>query len=138
MFYGCAISIDGKVSYFQRGSNGVKGGGLYALAEDESKRLNQLIGHLPDDNSTLPPLGRRIVLQVATGNSVLARVYDRANAPVEILDILRLTQSRVKSWAKSFEPQSKWTAGDFSFYGGFGLSADGTQIISAGAEATLI
>lgn len=132
--YGCAVSFDGTVSFFQVTPLDVKGGGPENLPKENLEKLNQLIAYLPDDGSQLPPPGRRLVIRVATGDDVLVRVYDRANAPDQILEILRLTQSRIKSWAPSIEPLSKWTAGDYSYYGGFSLSADGTQIVSSGAN----
>lgn len=107
-FHGCAVAIDGTVSSFRRGSFGVQGGGVDQLTEDELERLNHLIGQLPDDNSKLPPVGHRIVLQVATGSEVVARVYDRANAPDAVLEILRLSHSGVRPLTLDFSPQKKW------------------------------
>jgi WD40 repeat protein len=107
-FYGCAVSIDGTVSYFHRSAGGVKGSGLATLAKDEFERLNQLAEQLPDDNSKLPPVGHRIVLQVAAGSEILARVYDRANAPETVLEILRLSHSGIRPLTVDFSPQNKW------------------------------
>ena len=84
------------------------------LSEDEFESLNQLIEQLPDDNSKLPPLGHRIVLQVASGNSVLARVYDRANAPDTVLEILRLSHSGIRPLTLDFPPQKKWPLGELN------------------------
>jgi WD40 repeat protein len=135
--YGCAVSIDGTVSFFQFSNFDVKGSGPENLPKENLEKLNQLIAHLPADGSRLPAPGRRLVFRMATRDDFLVRVYDRANAPDEILEILRLTQSRIKSWAPSIEPQSKWTAGDSDYYGGFSLSADGTQIVSSSANGPL-
>lgn len=135
--YGCAVSTEGTVSFFHFSPGGVKGGGPERLPKEDIERLNHLIEHVPDDGSRLPPPGRRLVIRVATGIDVRVRVYDRANTPDEILEILRLTQSHIKSWAPSFEPTNKWSAGGDSYYGGFGLYADGTQIVSAGANGPL-
>jgi WD40 repeat protein len=132
--YGCAVSTKGTISFFQVTPFDVKGSGPGNLPKENLERLNQLIAHLPDDGSRLPPPGRRLVISVASGGDVLARVYDRANAPDEVLEILRLTQSRIKSWAPSIEPLSKWTAGASEYYGGFSLSADGRQIVSSSAN----
>jgi WD40 repeat protein len=132
--YGCAVSANGTISFFQVTPLDVKGSGPENLPKENLERLNQLIAHLPDDGSRLPPPGRRLVIRVASGGDVLVRVYDRANAPDKILEILRLTHSRIKSWAPSIEPLSKWTAGDYSYYGGFGLCADGTRIVTSGAN----
>ena len=132
--YGCAVSIDGTISFFQFTPLDVKGSGPEDLPKANLEKLNHLIAHLPYDGSHLPPPGRRLIFRVATGDGVLVRVYDRANAPDEILEILRVTQSRIKSRAPSIEPLSKWTAGASDYYGRFSLSADGTQIVSSSAN----
>jgi WD40 repeat protein len=132
--YGCAISVEGTISYFRISPFDVKGGGLSELPSENIEKLNQLITDLPDDRAELPPPGRRLVIQVAAENGVLARVFDRANAPDEILQILRVSQSRIKSWAPGFEPRKRWQAGGYSESGAFTLSPDKTQIIFAGAN----
>jgi WD40 repeat protein len=113
-FHGCAVAIDGTVSTFRRGSFGVQGGGLDQLTEDELERLNHLIGQLPDDNSKLPPVGHRIVLQIATGSEILARVYDLANAPETVLEILRLSHSGIRPLTLDFPLQKKWPLSELS------------------------
>ena len=112
--YGCAVSIDGTVSYFQRSPGGVKGSGVTTLTKDEFERLNELVGQLPEDNSKLPPIGHRIVLQVTAGSGVLARVYDRANAPETALEILRLSHSGIRPLTLDFSPQKKWPLSELS------------------------
>ena len=113
-FYGCAVSIDGTISHFHRSSGGVKGGGVTTLMKDEFERLNELVGQLPEDNSKLPPVGHRIVLQVTVGSEVLARVYDRANAPETVLEILRLSHSGLRPLTRDFPPQKKWPLSELS------------------------
>lgn len=130
--YGCAVSMDGRLSYFSYSSRGAKGGGYPRMADIDLKRLSELLENLPDDFSSLPPPDRRLVLQVAGADRVIARVYDRANAPESILQILRLTQSNIKSWLLSFQPKDQWTVGGGSDGGALTLSPDGFQLISAG------
>jgi hypothetical protein len=134
-YHGCAVSIDGTVSYFHRSAGGVKGGGLDTLAKDEFERLNQLIGQLPEDNSKLPAVGHRIVLQVATGKEVLARVYDRANAPDTVLEILRLSHSGIRPLTLDFSPQKKWPLTEFSETG---IPANAIRIRGPDMEETTI
>lgn len=114
VFYGCAVSTDGTVSYFHRSAMSVKGSGPSELTSEESERLDQLIGGLPDDDSKLPPPGHRIVLQVVRGNQVQARVYDRANAPQIVLEILRLTHSQIRPLTLDFPAEKKWPLTEFS------------------------
>ena len=134
-FHGCAAAIDGTVSFFRRGSLGVQGGGLDQLTKDELERLNHLIGQLPDDNSKLPPVGHRIVLQVATGNEILARVYDLANAPETVLEILRLSHCGIRPITLDFPPQKKWPVAKLSKTG---IPADAIRFRGPDIEETTI
>lgn len=109
----------------------MKGGGYPVISKGDLQRLKQLLANLPDDHAYLPPAGRRLVLQVPDGNQVLAKVYDRANMPYEVMEILRLSQSRIKSWALTFDTQRRWVADQFSIIGAFTLSPHGKYIVSA-------
>jgi hypothetical protein len=62
----------------------------------------------------MPPAGHRIVLQLATGNEVVACVYDRANAPESVLEILRLGHSGIRPLTLDFSPQKKWPLTELS------------------------
>lgn len=135
VFHGCAMAIDGTVSSFRRGSFGVQGGGLDQLTKDELERLKHLIRQLPDDNSKLPPVGHRIVLQVATGSEVLARVYDLANAPETVLEILRLSHCGIRPITLDFPPQKKWPAAELSKTG---IPADAIRFRGPDIEETTI
>ncbi len=44
----------------------------------------------PDDYSQLPPPGRRVVLRITKGGEIVARVYDRADMPDSVLEVLGL------------------------------------------------
>jgi WD40 repeat protein len=114
---------------------GVKGGGLDQLKREETERLEQLIGTLPDDDSKLPPPGHRLVLQVANGSEVLARVYDRANAPQAVLEILRLSHSHIRPLTLDFPPQKKWPLTEF---GETGIPSDAIGIRGPDMEESTI
>jgi WD40 repeat protein len=129
--YGCSVSTEGRVSFFQYSAYGAKGGGYPAIPSEDLHRLKQLLQNLPDDHAQLPPAGRRVVLQVPDGDQVLARAYDRANMPDQVLEILRLSESRIKSWALNFDVQRKWNADQFSMIGAFTLTPDGKYFVSA-------
>jgi len=87
--YGCQIFADGRVSYFYSSSTGVSGSGYPTIPEGELERLDKLLANLPYDGARLPPAERRLVVQTPDGNRWRAQVYDRADAPAEILEILR-------------------------------------------------
>jgi WD40 repeat protein len=111
--YGYAISTKGTISFFRYTSSAIQGSGPGALPVEDFKKLQPLIASLPDDHSHLPPPGHRLVLQVAKGTRVLARVYDRANMPDSVLEILRLAGTDIKPLVMDFPPEKKWTQGEF-------------------------
>ena len=133
--HGCAISTEGTVSYFYISSMDIKGSGPSELSPEEFERLSQLIEELPDDDSRLPPLGHRIVLQVATRDRILARVYDRANAPQVVLEILRLSHCGIRPMTLDFSPQKRWPVAEWSKTG---IPADTIHLRGPDIEETTI
>ena len=90
---------------------------------------------LPDDNSKLPPLGHRMVLQVAIGSEISARAYDLANAPETVLEILRVSHSGIRPITLDFPPQKKWPVGELSKTG---IPADALRFRGPDVEETTI
>jgi len=135
--YGCYIFADGRVSYFYSSSMGVKGGGYPTLPKGELERLDKLLAKLPDDGARLPPAGRRLVVQTPDGNRWRARIYDRADAPADILGILRMSRSGIRSWVPQFQPASEWPAHDSHNDVALCISPDGKQIISSSRQGPL-
>lgn len=109
-----SVSVDGTISFSTVSSMDVSGGGPGTLPKDNFEELNQLLTRLPDDGSKLPPLGHRIVLRVATGDKIVARVYDLENMPEKVLEILRLTESGIRPMTQDFSAQEKWPSSEFS------------------------
>ena len=81
--------------------------------------------------SRLPPPNRRLVVQASIGKQEITRVYDRANAPDQVLEVLRLSQAHIPSWVLKFEPKNHWSAHAQSTDGALAQSANGL-IVSAG------
>jgi hypothetical protein len=54
----------------------------------ELKQLDELLARLPDDESSLPPPGKRLVVQVLEAGRWRIRVYDLTTAPAEVRDLL--------------------------------------------------
>ena len=102
---GCQVATDGRVYHFEIGPSGAKGGGYPTIAAADQKRLDTLLSKLPDDGCRLPPFDRRLVLQVPEGDHCQAKVYDRADAPDEVCEILRLSLSRIRSWVLEFKSE---------------------------------
>jgi WD40 repeat protein len=109
-----AVSTKGTLSFFRYSQPSIMGGGPWTLPPEDFKKLQGLAANLPDDHLHLPPPGHRLVLQVAKGNGVLARVYDRANMPDRVLEVLRLTGTDIRPLVANFEPEKKWALGEFA------------------------
>ena len=127
--YGSQISIDGRIGSFYISSMGHKGGGFPKLAAADFAHFNQLLKKVPDDGGVLPPPNRRLVFQISDGKQFRVRVYDRADAPEAVWEILRLF-SGIRSFVPQFAPTAKWTAHG-NKDGALAVSHDGKQIISA-------
>src|SRR5262249_50748508 len=94
------IATNGNVSGSSSTFMGVKGwGGGRPIPAQDLKRLDELLAVLPEDGSRLPPAGRRLMLQAATNTGSVVRVYDRANTPETVWEILRLCRCGVRSWS---------------------------------------
>lgn len=94
--------------------------------------IESLRERLPDDYSKLPPRGRRLVLQVRTTNDgVEAGVYDRANLPDSILEILALTGAATGPMTMNFPPtvtRTQEEPGDKEEVGDKGIPVDAIGI----------
>ena len=133
--YGCEVSTDGRVGGFSRSSRGTKGGGYPRIPDADRKRLDELLSRLPGDGSHLPPAGRRVLVQVMEAGRIISHVYDRSNAPDEVLELLRVSQSQVRAWLPEFPPMTEFRAHEDSHDGAFSLSPDRRLIVtSAGSE----
>ena len=108
----CEIAPDGRVCHSSYSPFGLKAGES-TISDADLKRLDTLLAKLPDDGARLPTYNRRVVLRVPEGDHSRARVYDRANAPEEVLEILRLTESRIGPWVPGFEPEDTVRLHDF-------------------------
>ena len=135
--YGCQIFADGRIHHFYSSSTGVSGGGYPTIPQGELERLDKLLANLPDDGARLPPAGRRLVVQTPDGNRWRAQVYDRADAPGEVLDILRLSCSGIRSRLPQFQPASEWAAHDSHSDIVICISPDGKQIVSSSRQGPL-
>ena len=121
---GYACTVTAKGAYYARwGHFGSQGGGPTTIPADDQNQLNKLLQKLPDDAARLPPFDRRVILQVPEGDHFRARVYDRANAPDEVLEILRLSRSEVPSWVPKFESDGDVPVeGNYTYYGMIAVS----------------
>ena len=132
--YISSVSANGAVSGMSISEFSARGGGGGTIAPAEFKRLKELLTKLPDDGSRLPPAGRRMLIQAAGGPRPTVRVYDLANLPGEVLDVLRLSESHIGAWLPKFEAKSVIHVRPFEHGGFLCLSPDKKQIIFAGRD----
>lgn len=132
--YGCRISEEGQTASFQHTRFGSKGGGAPFIAADDWKRLQELMGKLPDDRGKLPLVNRRLIVQVREGEGWKNRIYDRANAPDEVLEVLRLTGYGLGSWVDKRSPVREIEVHDAHHKGFLCLSPDGKSLISGSRD----
>jgi WD40 repeat protein len=126
--YGCYISTDWQSNHISFTSLGARGSDRTVDTNNRS-RLEELLKNIPDDQAHLPPPGRRVAIQTFDGNRSQIRVFDRANAPDAVLEIIRLSGSGIRSWLPQFEPTGEWRA-HRETNGVLFLSPDGQMIVS--------
>ncbi len=100
-------------------------------------RIDELLAALPDDGKRLPPKGRRLLVQGTAGEKPVTRVYDRADAPAQVCEMLRLTGSQLHSYVPEFQPRSQIDAQGHELDGFLALTPDGKQLLFNGTYKTL-
>jgi WD40 repeat protein len=114
VFYGCSVSPEGRVSYFQNKNGDSKNSGYPVLSAKTLQELRRLLLKVPDDHSRLPPAGRRLVIQTTATKQLVVRVYDRANLPDSVLEIIRTSRADIKPWSLQFAPEKVGSESEFS------------------------
>ena len=119
-------------------SNGAVHGHDGKIPSADLQRIDELLRKLPQDGERLPPHGRRLLIQKKDGDGITSRLYDRANAPEPVLEILRIGNFRwFRPWTAEFASNNKIDAfrhGDGSC---LRLSPDRSQILFADTNNSL-
>jgi hypothetical protein len=106
---------DGTVSMTRVTPMALQGGGPARLPAEKSRTMQKLIldllRHPPDDHGRLPPPGRRLVLHVEGGNETVTRVYDRADIPSPVMEVLGLIGATSGPIWMDFKPSVRTMAG---------------------------
>jgi hypothetical protein len=104
IWIGVDVSVTGELSSFADGGGEARGGGGGKLPPEDFARLQQLIDNLPDDHHRVPPAKRRITVEVFRNGGAIVRLYDSADLPAEIIEIIRLTGARIEIVTPVFKP----------------------------------
>ena len=107
------VSTDGRISHFNSNSTSI-GGSSPDLTKKDLLGLSRLLHQLTDHQSQLPPPGRRLVIQAPAAGGVVVRVYDRANLPDPVLEIIRIVRVRFAPWSIQFPPEKRGSSAEFS------------------------
>jgi WD40 repeat protein len=116
MFHGDRSSI----STFAVKSNGKTW--RESVAPQSLTRLRELVSDLPADAHLLPPPERRILIQAAAAT----RVYDLANLPDAVVELLRISNSGIGTWHYTFKSQRQI---DIRTGGPLLLAPDGKRLL---------
>jgi hypothetical protein len=138
-----SVSDEGSVTMNRATASALQGGGPGKLPENDFKRLGELIANIPDDHSRLPAKGRRLVVQVATPDGIVARVYDKANLPESVLEMLRLVGA--DAWPiypfPDFQPDQRWSGGKNTVtakeFVALGFMHDGRRVLATSPDGRL-
>jgi hypothetical protein len=130
---GSVVTAAGFVYYFRQSGFDASGSDAMrpTISVDTLKRLTNLLAELPSDHARLPPADRRLLVQTEVRPHLLTRVYDRANLPDRLQEILRLAGCYVGTWVPQFAPDSKIDSCGFEFGGFLALSPDRQEIVFA-------
>lgn len=82
------------------------------LPEEYFARLQKFLAKLPGDKGILPARGSRVIVRVALAGVMNVRVYDRAKLPDEIIELIRLSGSRIEISVPIFQPSQRWRANE--------------------------
>lgn len=135
--HGSEVLSNWRAYSFRHHAFGSSGGGYFEIPDADRKRLAELLAHLPDDGARLPPAGRRLVVHAPDKGQWRPHVYDRANIPKAVLEVLRLIGSAINAWVPQFESTHvlhvSRSAGDVSI----SVSPDGQSLFSSASHGPL-
>jgi hypothetical protein len=102
------VSAAGEGYSVRSGAFESQGGGEGKLPAEAFARLESLMDNLPDDGHRVPTANHRIVVRVQRNGGETVRLYDNAQLPDEIIEMIRLTAARIKIQPPNFQPDKVW------------------------------
>jgi hypothetical protein len=106
---GIQVSTDGEENSFADGGGEARGGTGKLLPESLA-RIESLIERLPEDGHRVPPPERRLLVTVHRNDQNLVRLYDTANLPDKIIELIRVTGVRISVRTPVLHPDTVWSA----------------------------
>ncbi len=139
VFHARSVDSNGDAHDFSNGGPAFGDDVPTPLPASDLKRLNEALAHLPDDGGQLPPVERRLVVQVPQEDYILARVYDRARLPESIAELVRASGVLEPAWVKIFQQTGEWASDKRGTYtqGTFAASPDGRILVSVDVKEDL-
>ncbi|MEA3208624.1 MAG: hypothetical protein QOE70_1681 [Chthoniobacter sp.] len=135
-FRGCELTTTGALHSFRINSGGIQGGRSDASATLRD-RVRSLLPRLPEDGKRLPPAGRCLVVRIEDAKGVQVHLYDRANAPEPVLELLRATKADIEIWTPRISPLRKIRVHDDQNDGLLAVSPDRRKVVAAGWQGPL-
>lgn len=120
--YETELFADGRSRSFRYNSRGSSGGeGGTPLPANQLARIDQLLARLPDDHGILPPVSRRLLIETANQPERHVRVYDLANAPPDICELMRLLPTGI-AYVPRFQASGSVHVGGYEYDGALAVS----------------
>lgn len=137
-FHELAVSETNELVHHSFSEDGSRGGGTHEIELASVPILDARLQDLPPEQPSAPG-DRRLFLGVPRGDGWKTYVYDRADLPEGVLEILRITLEYMQPWVLEFEPQTSQrsptsTRGDDRIAQ---LSPDGRTLVSGGEYTEL-
>lgn len=126
------VSETNQVAGHSFSDGGTRGFGRYQIEPAQAALLDGLLLDLPAEPPP-PPGDRRLLLGLPRGDSWKTYVYDRADLPERVLEILRLTGGFIMPWVLNFQPQKiLMPPTRLGYDAAIALSPDGRTLVFGG------
>lgn len=129
--HGFELTMDGHLRSFAISSLSIKGGGsTKPLPAEQLARIDHLLVKLPDDRRLLPPPDRRIMVEIASSPLHRTHVFDLANAPSELHELMR-SLGASSAYVPQFQPSGFIAVRGFDHGGALAVSHQGEILFTS-------
>lgn len=129
--HGFELMMDGHLQSFAITPRGIKGGGSTdPLPAEQLARIDHLLAKLPDDRRLLPPPERRIMVEIVASPQHRVHVFDLANAPSELHELMR-SLGASSAYVPHFQPSGFIAVRGFDHGGALAVSHQGEILFTS-------